>query len=364
MRIIQKFILLFLCETLTFYCYSQDHKQVQLELKVGKGAVLPHYEFMNFLIDEGIHNIECNIQFKSYGETVYDQLYNYPSTGFGINYSSLGNADKLGNALTAFGIFNMPLYTKNNFGLDFQVDFGLAYLNNSLQVNPYNTILSSPVSFYAGFDLFAVYNLKNYSSIKFGFELSHMSNGKTSTPNLGLNSFAITAAYSYAIKPRYGDNNLLGFKNDRNYNVKLFGAFGRKTDDFLTDKYFKTNSVRIDFEYIPSFTFGYNVGIDYFYDESIKTNKTEAVIVEKSKYGVHAGVGLHYNKLAVYIQRGKYIGELVNNNKYFNRVAVTYSPINRLHLQIAVKTHGATADFLELGVGYTIISHDFKSFSF
>jgi len=150
----------------------------------------------------------------SIGKMVHDQnkewsvFYNYPSVGLTFSYSFFGN-DMVGQAysLLPFIILNTRNRYFNTFSI--KTGLGIAYISQTYDKyeNPQNLAIGSHLNW--AFQLAAYYNVyvSRHLGLKLGFSYQHYSNGHTTMPNLGLNSFLIslsTEIYTASIDQSLG----------------------------------------------------------------------------------------------------------------------------------------------------------------
>lgn len=347
---------------ISYLSFSQSKfpliNNIYFEEKLYKGAVLPHHSFMNNLVDEYIVGLEFQCKTDTYGRSPYDSLYRFPSYGIGFSTYSLGNIDKLGQASTLFALLDIPIYRGNKFSFGYQTNLGLAYANKSLESSIYNTALSSHMNFYLGADATCKYTFKDKSKLSLGLELSHISNGKTKTPNLGINAFVLSAAYMYQMREPVHSSHFtsnIAFQKHC-FNIGVSSAY--KSDEYLTNKKYPTSTLLGEYEYRFCAKYGIGLGGDVFYDQSLYANKSiPEKVIQRSEIietGIHSGVFVHYSHMTFLVQVGKYTSTKSNKPDYFSRVGIRYQ-YKKAFVNLSMKSHKTTADFLEIGCGYSII---------
>jgi len=332
-----------------------------LEAKILFGSVLPHYSYMNYLSESYQKGIALHYTIMPKRLILYDRIWKYPSYGVGLRHITMGNAEKLGNISTLYAVFDGKFFYKFfRFTPYYQINTGLAYAHKNMKKSLYNTAVSSPLSFFAAINCGVQYNINYASNIRFGIELEHLSNGKTTTPNLGFNSLLLTVAYKqgflrYSQKSRIND---FSSPTTSHHRINLTAAGFFKTDDFVTEKKYFTSVFFAEYEWLSNaYWWGLQAGGDYFYDRSIAARKSAPSTWSEHKrlmdVGVHAGTFVKYSHMVMFLQMGRYIGSNTQSADFFTRVGLRYE-WQRLFANVSLRAHGATAQSVEMGVGYKI----------
>jgi len=332
--------------------YAQHNTYAyELETKLHYGTILPHYSFLNYLVEEPQKSIEIQLRKASDYTTISSSLFRFPSYGIGYTHTFLGNSEKLGSASLLFAVLDIPIINTARWALLYQCNFGAAYIYKPLSKSIFNIAMSSPFNFFVGLDLQVAYRFTHNQTCKLGVEMSHISNGKIHTPNLGLNSLTFSAAYQYSFTPMCKER---VYYNRRTLAAPmLYSAFvsgGVKTDEYLNSTLFPTSSFVFEIQKLIWYTYGFTIGVDMFYDASkaLHTNKQTAFSA-----GIHTGVEVYYMPFSFLMHIGMYTFHAHAEHQFFNRIALRYHAKQSYCIQLGLKAHVTTADFLEIGVGYT-----------
>jgi len=342
---------------------AQYERLGEFEAKFLFGSVLPHYSYMNYLSETFQKGIALHYTMRSKRETLYDEKWKYPTYGVGMRHITMGNSEKLGNLSMLYAIFNGRFFRRYPL-VNYQINTGLAYAHKNMRKSLYNTAVSSPLSFFAAINCGVEYYSRIIwgSSIRFGIELEHISNGKTTTPNLGFNSLLLTASYRHrfpcGLKPGIVDYDSYSPPETNHHRINLTAAGFFKTDDFVTEKKYFTSVFFAEYEWLSrAYWWGLQAGGDYFYDHSIAALKPKPTTWSEHKRlmdaGVHAGAFIKYSHVVLLLQMGRYIGSTTQSADFFTRVGLRYE-WQRLFANVSMRAHGATAQSVEMGVGYKI----------
>jgi hypothetical protein len=335
---------------------------LRLGAELHYGTVLPHSETIEYSLEKNIERFELTLTTNSYGRSAWDQPYRFPRLGAGYLFSSLGSNVVFGHAHALFLFMDIPFSGREKkLFTSYQISFGMAYLDKVFDINenPLNMAISSGLNVYGCFNINAKYRLDNRNELRAGFGLSHFSNGKLATPNLGINSFTLSAGYSYALSDyRYTRIKRNTKPQLKKQQAELLFSGGTKTDDQVSGKYYMIASLVADYKYVPGLKYSFGVGSDFFYDESLGPNKVADEggtfsSADLFQAGVHGAFYVRYSRLNIMLQVGTYV--YANYYKYarvYSRIGLRYEIIPNILLNFSLKSHYAIADFIEWGIGY------------
>lgn len=112
--------------------------------------------------------------------------------GFSLGFTSLGNSEELGEAFTLQPFFEFRAFKSDDFQL--HVATGLSYFTKKYDPvsNPNNLAVTTDLTW--AFKMFLYYDVFRYNALKgrLGAGYVHNSNGHTSIPNHGYNSFLLS----------------------------------------------------------------------------------------------------------------------------------------------------------------------------
>lgn len=334
---------------------------LKIETKIHYGSVFPHNSGVAFVLDKNIKEVEFTLSTESKDRHIWEQLYRNPRYGIGYNFTNLGNKELLGDVHTVFGFIDMPFYrSKNYFSVSYQIDMGLSYFTTTFEpyTNPLNHIVSSPLNVYLGLDFIARYKLNKTNELKIALELTHNSNGKTRTPNLGLNAVTLSGAWIYSIKPSQPIKNNLSISKFRKHDIVFLLNFGGKRDDNLHENVYLVSSIIGDYSYFFSPRFAFGVGADGFYDGALAQHRkfSEGVAQNSSdnfQLGAHIGMKARYGRMTVLLDTGHYVvANYYRHGKVYSRLGLRYAVTDNVLFNLTLKAHITIADFIEWGIGY------------
>ena len=352
-------------------------RQKYMEVRFHSGSHLYTGEALSEFLQHGYTGVEVRAAWQSTGAEDWQRAFNYPNYGVGFYTGNIGDATILGNPSGLYGFFNAPFLRRKRHHLEAGLALGFTYdlnLYDSLK-NPYNDAISSKVSVYFNLAVNGVYRINELFDLTYGVDLTHFSNGRTHTPNLGLNMYGLNVGLRYHYNPirRIVQKQIEpGFEPRRRpvfdrsplprvhhyHQFTLYGAFGvvQHPGRPRISAYYGTASAVLDYNYRYSHLGSFAAGLDGFYDGSLgqlytKYNTVRAT--DKMQAGVHFGHHLHIQRLELVTQIGAYILRRdTEKGDMYMRVGIRYNFGTRAFAQIGLKTlKGATADWIEWGGG-------------
>lgn len=341
---------------------SNDSQTVEVHFL--RGNILPHSPELYQLITGHPEGVMVNYAHQTHGSEEWQTAYNFPDYGFYFLYQDFKN-EILGKNY-ALGA-NYKFYFLNRH-LTLLVGQGIA-----MTTHPYDKYTNSKNrafgSKYMGNTNFMLGYKKDRIIGGLGFEaglfFTHYSNGRTQSPNSGINTYGLNLGLNYdfdskasarrdSVVPmkqfsepikfnavfRYGFNEsqVIGSGQKPFYHVGIYAdkRFNRKSALQFGLDFFATHSIK---EYIKyrSIAYAYeHVDADTDYRRA----------------GLFVGHELFIHKLSIETQVGFYFYRPFKLDKpYYDRLGFKYYWTPKLFTGVSVKTHGFLAEAIEYGVG-------------
>jgi hypothetical protein len=354
------FILLFTC----FTGEAQPVKnRVILETKGHTGIVFPFYDALAYLINDDVSALDITVSFPTRGKDFWEKIYNYPGPGVGYSYWSLGNKDVFGNAHVLYSFLNIPIVRRSDkFSLNYQISVGGAYLPKNFDIieNHLNRAVSTHLNIYVRLGIDGKIKLFPRCELVLEAGASHISNGKTRSPNYGINAGTFSMGINYLI----GDYGTIIQEPEipimsKKYVQSLVTSAGVKVYDNLLNNKYLTTSLSYNIDRLINLRRRVGLGTDLSYDGSI----SEALAGEDGipendfnkliRFGIHASYSIRYKQMTGGIQIGHYLySQYTVLTKVYSKISVQYLFTEHLLGSVAIKSHMGKADCLEWGVGY------------
>ena len=300
---------------------------------------------------------------KTFGNEPWQERYNYPDYGTSFIYQDLKN-DVLGNNFGIYAHYNFYFLKRN---LMLRIAQGLAYTNN-----PYDKIENGKNVAFGSHILSSTYLMINYKKqrlfnhfgLQTGLSLIHYSNANVKAPNTSVNTIAFNLGLNYNIDsedPEYISNsNGEKFTEPIKYNL-VFRTGINESDVIGSGQYpFYIFSAYADKRL--SHVSALQLGVDVFFSNFLKeliyyrsvSFPTENVSGDEDyrRVGLFAGHELFINKMSIETQLGYYIYYPFDfEGRTYIRIGLKRYFGQRFFGAMTLKSHGAKAEAVELGIG-------------
>ena len=285
-------------------------------------------------------------------------FYKDPKVGVSLFIGSVGNNAVLGRYIATYGFAELPMARINKFELSWKLGSGIGITNRKYDsiFNPENIAIGSNLNMMIVMALQAQYEFQK-SSISLSADMTHFSNSAFKVPNLGLNipyfslgyrkkigtvRRPISRGYQFDFKKFYWSvQGVFSLKETMPYGLRKYLIYGGSisTKSVLNPKV------------------GFEFGLDVFSNQS---HIEVEPLVEKSQInliqmGIYGAYFVPMNHIHFIFGMGAYVRDWYKpNGLLYHRVGVRYQWRNGLFGHVAIKSHWAKADYLELGLGYII----------
>jgi hypothetical protein len=336
---------------------------VILEAKVHSGMVFPVYEALAYLVQDDVYALDLSISFPTYGKDFWEKLYNYPRPGIGYSFWSLGNSEVFGQAHVLYSYMNIPIIKRpDKFSFNYQISIGAAYLPLKFDIleNHLNRAISSHLNVYVRLGIDGKIKILPLCELIVEAGVTHFSNGKTKSPNYGINAGTFSLGLNYL----FGYNGKITLDPvipdiGKKYAQSVIYSAGIKVYDNLLNRKYLTSSLSYNFERLLNPRRRIGAGTDLFYDGSIgealagEDGTPENDVDKLIRFGIHASYAIRYKKFTGGIQLGYYLySKYTVLTNVYNKISVQYLISDHLLGSIAIRSHMGKADGLEWGIGY------------
>ena len=321
--------------------------------------------------------LEVKFAWQNNNPDSWASQYGYPSYGFGLYSGELGDPQIFGHPNAVFGFINFPLSNpskRNAFRIEPSLGFTYNLEPYDTEKNPLNDAIGSRVTVYFNVNFGWAYKWTKELDLLYGMDFSHFSNGRSNTPNWGLNMFGLNLGLRYHYnadefkisKDPYAQRSLparyvrperkLNTKVEDNQSINLYAAIGtvqtypEEGESFDNERY-NTFSAVVDYQHKFNNMHGVSAGFDFFYDASLEARFPD----DSSQYylaGIHGGYDFMFYKFTIGAHMGTYLTDNRGKEPYFARVAIRYELFDWAYAQVGLKTDAFAADWIEFGVGF------------
>lgn len=339
---------------------SQNLSFTKAEASIHYGYVAPHHDAMQHLFKGHSPTYEFTVSWKTKGSQSWHHLYNYPYLGIGFAYTDMSYPEVLGKAYSVIPSATFPLINYRTYSLNLKTALGLAYLTKKYDrlENYRNTAIGSNLNVAVNFVLENGFLIGETFSVSAGIGVLHFSNGRTRTPNLGVNIPSLKLGMSYnnpkakAVKePAYTE------PKERSSEIIVIASGG------LAAEYppGSNNNFRADISSLLNYPISkkhrLGIGYDIFYyynQENLLSHIDETYVKELFNHGLFISFQFDFSRLAFVIQNGIYLYDKYNYQQslLYHRVGFRYRIYKNIILNLSMKTHFSRAQFIETGIGY------------
>lgn len=345
---------------------AQEPQTVQtnsyyFEPAVHYGFLAAHKSNMHYLVKGHFPSLEINLGIQTNGKKGWQSLYGYPD--YGIMYWHSGfNNNVLGKVHGFIPYMNFPLFNLgNNIKESFKLGAGVGYLTKKHErlVNYKNFVIGSDLNAAISMHFVTNFQLHKKFYLNTSFGLTHFSNGSFRQPNIGLNipTLKFGARYNFGksktiiTKPLSESDNKLEYSALSGFGIKeIWGGPIKKKYNV----YFIETNVSKPLSQKSSIA----AGIDLFYDESdffildkdtINYNSKTEII----KPGIHLAHDLKISNLSIVFLTGRYLYEKEKKDgSLYTKLGIRYSIQKHFMMELSLKAHLATAEYIGYGIGY------------
>ena len=334
-----------------------------VETKIYTGMILPFYEALDYLIRDDIYALDLSLSFPANGKDYWERLYRYPRPGIGFSNWSLSNKEVFGNAYALYSFINIPLIKRTeNFSFNYQVSFGGAYLSRKFDVyeNHLNRAIGSHTNVYIRLGIDCKIKIFPRSELLIEAGTTHFSNGKTRSPNYGINIGSFSFGFNYL----FNNNGIILQEPEipvigKRYIQSVIYSAGSKVYDNLTGTRYFISSVSYNLERVINHKIRIGLGSDFSYDGSISEalagddGTPDKDFTHLIRVGMHGSYAIRYKLFIMGIQVGHYLySKHTVLTPVYSRISVQYLFPKNMTGRISIKSHRGKADCLEFGIGY------------
>ena len=300
---------------------------------------------------------------KTIGTKPWEQRFNYPDYGVSVAYQDLNN-EVLGHNFGLYAHYNF-YFLKRHVVL--RVGQGLAITNNPYDKidNPKNIAFGSSV-------LSSTLLMLNYKrervfhrfGMQAGLSFIHYSNANVKAPNTSINTLALNIGVTYNLSE--DDTALLDYRSEDKFTEPIkynlvFRSGINESDVIGSGQYpFFVFSAYADkrIGHISAIQLGADVFLSKFLEELIyfqSVSFPEENVSGDEDYrrvGVFIGHELFINRLSLITQLGYYVYYPFDfEGRTYSRVGLKHYFNNTWFATLSLKSHGAKAEAVELGLG-------------
>ncbi len=293
------------------------------------------------------------------GDRAWHRSYGMPRYGVLAVHTRMANPERIGDAINLMPYLTFPLAQGERLSFGLRVGWGVGYiakpfdrLENTRQIAIGSRIngalqLMPELRYDAG-----------RLGLHFGLSLDHWSNGSARQPNLGLNFLSLALGASYALghaPPQRTVPETRGFERERR-EFCVVGAFGMSESGRPLNGQYSVYVLSADASWRVGGKGALCAGFDAFNKGDLPTvlpgleGRSRA---ELTQAGAHIGGSLLMGRGELLFHFGGYLfSPEPDDAPVYQRTGMRYRLGKHLLASVCLKTHFATADHWEFGIGY------------
>lgn len=364
-----------------------------IQLSLYRGQHLVDDDVKDFFSD-GFNGIGFRFGTQSTGRKEWQRRHLYPQYGLGVSFFGLGGGvidSLLGKPTSVYFYFGAPIWRFKTSRINADLEIGLATDFNAYdsETNPYQNYIGAKTNLHFNMTLAYYLQVSQRMDLSLGVSMMHFSNGRTFTPQKGINLFGVNLSTAYnfnpvknftkatdpdyqpQIRPEFIKAEKAPFKGHHEF--ILMEALGTvqaepgewKNDVGTTDTTgiegprYMTNSFVAEYAYQFARKIKVVAGLDMFYDGSLVNNyentlPQDVTVNQRMFYAYHIGGHYLIERFAFIFNIGSYIYKPFDQRgTWFMRAGGRIGLTEHLDAHVCLKTrNGGIADWIEWGVAY------------
>lgn len=329
-----------------------------LGFRYNYGFIIQHKQDMDQLVSGHVPAYELYYRYNFSGLKEWEKFFNYPHAGAALQVLDFNNS-KLGSAWSLIPYMSFPLRKSRIAELHLRSGFGLAYNTQvfDLDENRKNGVISTRINAAIQFSLQAHWRIIPEAELLTGISFTHYSNGAFKEPNAGINLASATIGLNVNFgRPVKVNHNSFPIVDKRWRYLVTIAGFAKEIKPVEGPKYaaisLSGNALK---RFSPKSSWG--GAFDIMYDASL--TERARIGMRELRTPLRSGLALcyelHVGKISIPIQQGiYYLNPIKVDGILYQRLGVRYHVNKKWQAQCLLKTHMASADYIELGIGYFI----------
>jgi len=319
------------------------------------------------------------IIFQTTGEKYWQQIFGFPTWGFGLHISDFYNPEEMGVPIALYVFLNAPFHSWNNLSFNYEIDFGLTA--NWKKFNPvsnqYNVAIGAGETVYIHVGAGLYYKFLKCWEAGAGIGLTHFSNGALKKPNFGLNTFSprIEIKYNVSNQAKLKKQIIPAFHQFNSLDITFFAGLKNVIYDSLKVNiktrykgvYFPVFGLSSTFSRQLTYKSKVGIGISFSYDGSVnarvsvekgKLDIIDLPMMEQYRISIFPSYELTMGQFSLLLQPGFYIFRKQFPKQVpisYQRIGLKYTFAKNITAGISLRAYKFhISDFIEWRIGYQI----------
>lgn len=323
------------------------------------GFLWPHRPSAWILVEGHAPSIELFAEREVTGDRAWHHDYLMPSYGFSVLYTTMSNPERIGNTVRLIPYLYLPFTrgTRSSFGM--RIGWGLGYVSKAYDRLENNKQIAIGSRLNTAIHIMPQYRYEaGRWLLTGGIGIDHWSNGAYQLPNLGLNYLNASLGVGYALAEAPVARSVVPVVEERSpkREFSVVGAFGiNETGRPLNGKH-SVFSLSGQVQWRVSTKSHVSAGADLFNKGSLVDQHPELMGNDRlslTQAGVHAGYALGFGRGELFFHMGAYMySPKPDDAPMYHRTGMRFRTGKHLIWNFSLKSHYASADHFEIGLGY------------
>jgi hypothetical protein len=330
--------------------------QKSINVNYGYGSLVAHRNAMNHMVKGNSNYFDLNYTVRTKGTKESHSYFNYPWFGVGANFVTSGNPEQIGNVVGVYSFGILRLGKNEDFPFRIKVGAGLGYVQHIFNITTNNQAIAigshlnsnMVFRFEKLIPLFS--SEKKGSELYFGFGLTHFSNSSFKSPNLGLNFVTFNVGYQLGWKKFEKEPLIENAPSKSVLELSVVGGGGFKEQAQPTYPKYIIGLLNFQLEHNFNFKNSGYVSLDFLRNSSLS-------LANKSLFqqGIFFGYMLNFDRFKFGTGMGIYtFNRTFDEQLFYHKLVIDYKMSKKTNVQLSMRTHWATADFVSLNLRYLL----------
>ncbi len=356
---------------------SIQHKERLIAgASIHTGMLLNHHSYMSILNEKRPWIAELYVAQKAYGQKPWQSFFGNPDIGAKFTLLDVGSPTYIGKSYVLHPFIRFYLLKEALFRPSITASVGAAYVEKTFdrKANYKNTAIGSHFNAFLQLQADVNIRLSATTHLFAGLSLSHLSNGSSKKPNAGINIVTVRmgAGYSFGevavpmppdTKASYLAAAASDPTNSPKWSYRAILSGGIKEIAPIGGSKYGVGSLSFEASLKHLAYTRLSGSFDVFYDSSdydaiksdLSYNGADFSRFQTVKLGLAAGYELLFGKVSASIQAGTYLyAKQKKGGSFYQRYTIRYMAANRIGVQLGLKSHLGSADYIELGCIYKV----------
>jgi hypothetical protein len=303
---------------------------------------------------------ELYLQKQTDGSKAWHHASGLPQWGVGLQYGNIGSKEYVGDLTAAFCYLRMPLFTFRRLQSKIRMGAGGGWVEKvyDAEHNHKNVLIGSHLNAFLNLLWQNEVQLSSRMYLSAGLGFSHLSNGGTTLPNLGLNIPTLQAGIRYAfhkpvILPPVPQDSF-----SRKPTYRVFASMAVKQYPWIGSKRYLIGLLSAEVSKRTSARHRFGAGVTLFHNPSLEIGEsgllTKKLVGNNQQVGIYGAYERYFGKLSLPVQLGVYV---YNQDRFpvtYQQTGLRYQASKKLQAGILLKTHLGKAEYINAGIGYTL----------